>query len=221
MKRVTGAVVTMVLLGAGVFLAAASYEVTSLGSSLARMVRDLRVAPSPPTATDRRLAPERDRPPAQGTSGEARYTSLSFTATEEDLGRTLHRRDVRLAGGLTQTRDASCRLTVGHIAIESRNRLWLLGLPVASYAGFSDWTLAVRPAGVGVKLGQLRVGGIPVPGASWLLRRLGTGEGEWVVLPTGSRAIVDRIEVADGKLTVVGRFRRTGAAQAPPTQSQR
>jgi hypothetical protein len=92
-------------------------------------------------------------------------------------------------------------------------RLWLafacrlLGWPVASYPGFSDWSLAPLPDGLGVRLNDLRLAGIGVPGGLGLVRAVGRREDGWVVVPTGARHRVERIEVADGKLSVSGRVR--------------
>ncbi|MGH7267388.1 MAG: hypothetical protein ACREMB_21415, partial [Candidatus Rokuibacteriota bacterium] len=63
------------------------------------------------------------------------------------------------------------------------------------------------PRGVGVRLDALRLAGVPVPGAPWLLRRLGPREGGWTVVPTGARRRVERVDVDDGKLSVSGTVR--------------
>jgi hypothetical protein len=216
MRRLLGASLAIGALGAALFLWAASNEVTSLGSSLTRMARDLRLSAGGPSRSGRPAGVESARPRAPGAEapGERRYMEVSFTATEDDLGRVLGRDEAWLGGWLTQTREVSCRLTEGHILIDSRTRIRVLGVPIAAYAGASSWGLAARPDGVGVRLGDLGVSGIAVPGAPWLLRRLGKVEEGWVVVRTGSRAVVDRIEVAGGKLTVAGRLRRSVSTEA-------
>ncbi len=209
MRRLRATVFALALASAVAFLLAAGYEVSSLGAGLTRIVRNPRGPtplglrpnrkPHPPTA-----GPEAGgRPPGEGGS-----TSISFTATEGDLGRALRSPDIRVGGWLTLTRDVACRLTGDRILIETRNGLGLFGVTVASYSGFSGWALAALRDGVGVKLTGLRIAGVPVPGASWLLRRLGRQQDGWVVVRPGSRATIERIEVADGKLTVVGTLRR-------------
>ncbi len=217
MRRILSTAIALFLVGAVLFLFAASYEVTSLGSSLTRTVKSFR-APVPLSArTDRaaRAAPARPDGPGVGRPSHERETSISFTATEEDLGRVLRRQDAWVGGWLSHTRDASCRLAGGQILIETRNRLRLLGVTVVRYSGFSDWTLAALRDGLGVRLSELRVAGIPVPGSSWLLRRFGKSQDGWIVVRTGSRTTVDRIDVADGRLTVVGRLRQSAGRTGP------
>ena len=209
MRRLRAPVFALALASAVAFLLAAGYEVSSLGAGVTRIVRNpggpiplgprpargSRPSPAGPEATA--------RPPGEGGS-----TRVSFTATEGDLGRLLRRPDLRVGGWLGLTRDVACRLPGDRIVIETRNRLELLGVTVAGYSGVSGWTLAALPDGVGVKLTGLRIAGVPVPGASWLLRRLGRQQDGWVVVRPGSRATIERIELADGTLTVVGTLRR-------------
>jgi len=211
MKRIVAVVVVTGTLAAALLVLAAGYEVTSLGSSLTRMARDLRLSAGAPPRSDRPAGAGAARPGAPGgeAPGAGHYMEVSFTATEDDLGRVLGRHEARLGGWLTQTREVTCRLVEGQIRIDSRNQVRLLGVPIAVYAGASSWGLAVRPDGVGVRLNDLRVTGIAVPGAPWVLRRLGKVEEGWVVVHTGSRTVVDRIEVAGGRLTVAGRVRRS------------
>ncbi len=120
----------------------------------------------------------------------------------------LGRSDVSLGGALTRTRDVAARLAAGRIVLDTRNRFRLLGVTVAAYSGHSDWTLAVVPEGLGVRLNELRVVGLPAPFVSWFLRRLsGRSRDGWVILPAGPRHVLERIEIDGGKLTVAGRVR--------------
>jgi hypothetical protein len=200
-RRLGAAVFALALALAVAFLAAAAHEVGSLGAGLTRITRN----PGLPTPPGRR--PDRPAPPPPAGPEAGGSTSISFTATEGDLARVLRSPDVRVGGWLTLTRDVACRLTGDRILIETRNGLGLFGVTAASYSGLSGWALAALRDGVGVKLTGLRIAGVPVPGASWLLRRLGRQQDGWVVVRPGSRATIERIEVADGKLTVVGTVR--------------
>jgi hypothetical protein len=189
-------------------LAAASYEVLSLGGSLMRVVRELRGRPVPSV----RLAEPRPPRSASPGPGDAltRETQVSFTLREDDLAAVLRRRDRWLGGAVAVARDVSCRLDDGHVALETRNTVQLLGLPVASYSGFSDWGLMLLPVGVGVRLHALRLAGVEVPGTSWLVRRFGPSQDGWTVVPTSARHRVDRVEISDGKLSVSGTVRGRG-----------
>jgi hypothetical protein len=187
-------------------LAAASYEAWSLGTSLARLVRDPRGDRVLAGSTSREATPRDPGPPAE-PGDEAPHATVSFTVSEEDLGRMLGRRDGWLGGALAVTRVVSCRLAEGHIALETDNRLRLLGLTIAGYRGSSDWSLSPVQSGVGVRLNELRLFGVAMPGASRLVQGLGRREGEWVVVPIGRRHRIERIEAADGKLNVSGTVR--------------
>jgi hypothetical protein len=123
------------------------------------------------------------------------------------LSRLLRSDDQWLAGVVTVNREVACRLADGHIAIDTRNRVRLAGLTLASYGGFSDWSLAPRPRGFGVRLNELRLAGAPVAGASWLVRRFGRPDGDWVLVPTGDRYRVDSLDVAGGRLSVAATVR--------------
>jgi hypothetical protein len=204
--------VAVLAVAAVLALAAVAYEVLSLGGSLTRVVRELRGRPSPSVRPGGPSAP-RDPAPAPGgdaAGGGPRETQVSFTLLEEDLGAVLRRRDRWLAGALGIDRDVACRLDDGHVTLETRNAVRLLGLPVARYAGFSDWGLTQRPGGVGVRLHALRLAGVEVPGSSWLVRRLGPSEDGWTVVRPGARNRVDRVLVDDGKLSVSGTVRGRG-----------
>jgi len=209
-RRLLSLAVAAAVVAAGLALAAVAYEVLGLGASLTRVVRELRGAP----AADAGRAPRGPRPAGPAAAGEAggpsREAEVSFTLDEADLGRVLARRDRWLGGALAVSRAAACRVEDGHVAVATRNEVRLLGLPVARYPGFSDWALTLRPRGVGVRLDALRVAGVPVPGAGWLLARLGPREDGWVVVATGPRHRVDRLRVDDGKLSVSGTVRARG-----------
>lgn len=191
-------------------LSAVSYEVLSLGASLTGVVKELRVSPLP-SALSGRLPARRDSGPRSApgvAASRTREVSVTFTLSENDLSRLLSRHDDDWLGGvLTLTREVSCRLDKGHVALGTRNSVRLVGLAVGSYPGFSDWSLTPLPGGVGVRLNALRLLGVAVPGASWLVRRFGPSQDGWVVVTTGSRYRVDRIEVEDGKLSVSGTVR--------------
>jgi hypothetical protein len=204
--RLLRAAVAVLAVGAALVLSAASYEVLSLGGSLMRVVKELRGRPGPPVRLGE-PRPPRDAGP--GPSG-ARETQVSFTLREDDLAAVLRRRDRWLAGAVTVTRDVSCRLDDGHVTLETRNAVGLLGLPIATYSGFSDWGLTLLPAGVGVRLHGLRLAGVGMPGASWLVRRFGPSQDGWTVVRTGGRSRVDRLDVNDGKLSVSGTVRGRG-----------
>jgi hypothetical protein len=210
--RLLRAAVAVLAVLAILAFAAVAYEVLSLGGSLTRVVKELRGRPLPSVRPGGPGAP-RDAGPAPergGAGGGPHETQVSFTLLEEDLGAVLRRRDRRLAGALAVDRDVACRLDDGHVTLETRNVVRILGLPVASYAGFSDWGLTLRPGGVGVRLHALRLAGVEVPGASWLVRRLGPSEDGWTVVRTGSRNRVDRLLLDDGKLSVSGTVRSRG-----------
>src|SRR5262249_21973029 len=161
-------------------------------------------APPPPRARPPPPAPPpADAPPAPETG----QTHVSFTVTQEDLGRLLGRRDAWLAGAIGVTREAAVRVAGGHIAVETDNRVRLLGVPVARYAGATDWSLSPVPGRLGVQLHEVRRGGRALPGAPELARRLGRREDGWIVVPTGARHRLERIEAADGKLSVEGTVR--------------
>jgi hypothetical protein len=190
----------LLLIAAGLVLSAASYEVLSLGDSLTRIVKNR--TPQAPRArrSAGRDAATAPRPAPDVPPGAS--ASVSFTVTEDDLSRLLRRDDQWLAGIVTVNREVACRLADGHIAIDTRNRIRLAGLTVASYAGFSDWSLAPRSRGFGVRLNDLRLAGTPVVGGSWLVRRFGRPDGDWVLVPTGDRYRVNSLDVAGGNLTV-------------------
>ncbi|MBI4011557.1 MAG: hypothetical protein HY359_04550 [Candidatus Rokubacteria bacterium] len=199
-------------MAAALLLSAVNYEVLGLGASLTRVVRDLRGAPPLSARPARPEAPGASRPapePRAAGSG-AREARVSFTLRDDELSRVLRRRDRWLGGVLAVARDASCRLDNGHVAIDTRNEVRLFGLPVARYPGFSDWALTTLPGGVGLRLHAVRLAGLPVPGVSWLLVRFGPSEGGWVVVRTGTRTQVDRVEVGGGRLTVAGTIRGRG-----------
>jgi hypothetical protein len=210
--RFVRAAVAVLAVAAALVLSAAAYEVLSLGGSLTRVVKELRGRPLPSVRLGEPRAP-RDAGPGPGRDvpgSGPREAQVSFTLREDDLGAVLRRRDRWLAGALAVSRDVSCRLDDGHVTLETRNAVRLLGLPIASYSGFSDWGLTLRPGGLGVRLHALRLAGIGVPGASWLVRRFGPSQDGWTVVPTGARHRVDRLEVDDGKLSVSGTVRGRG-----------
>jgi hypothetical protein len=93
----------------------------------------------------------------------------------------------------------------GHVALETRNHVSVAGVPLASYGGLSDWSLAPRPRGLGLRLNELRLAGAPIPGANWLIGRFGPRDGDWVVVSTGPRHQVERVDVADWRLSVSAR----------------
>lgn len=198
----------VLLVGAALVIAAASYEVLSLGGSLMRVVRELRGRPVPSARVAEPRAP-RGASPGPGDT-LTRETQVSFTLREDDLAAVLRRRDRWLAGAVAVARDVSCRLDDGRVTLETRNAIRLLGLPVASYSGFSDWGLTRLPGGVGVRLHALRLAGVEVPGSSWLIRRFGPSQDGWTVVRTGARHRVDRVEIDDGKLSVSGTLRGRG-----------
>jgi len=203
-------VALLVALVAGLLvLAAAGYEAWSLGASLARLVKDPRGAHAPSGPTGREVVPRQpgSRSAPAEPAAESTYATVSFTLTQEDLGRLLGRRDGWLGGALTVTRVVTCRLAAGRIALETDNRLRLLGLTIAGYPGYSDWSLSPVQSGLGVRLNELRLLGVAIPGASRLVQRLGRREDGWVVVPTGSRNRLERVEAADGKLSVSGTVR--------------
>jgi hypothetical protein len=200
--------VALLLVGVALVLAAASYEVLSLGGSLMRIVRELRGRPVPSVRVTEPRAP-RGGSPGPGDA-LTRETQVSFTLREDDLAAVLRRRDRWLAGAVAVARDVSCRLDDGRVTLETRNAVRLLGLPVASYSGFSDWGLTLLPGGVGVRLHALRLAGVEVPGATWLIRRFGPSQDGWTVVRTGARHRVDRVEIDDGKLSVSGTLRGRG-----------
>jgi hypothetical protein len=211
-RRVLGTAVVVLAVAAALVLAATAYEVLSLGGSLTRVVKELRGRPVPPVHPGSPRAP-RDAGPGAGreVSGSGTWeTQVSFTLLEEDLAGVLRRRDRWLAGALAVTRDVSCRLDDGHVTLETRNAVRALGLPIANYAGFSDWGLTLLPGGVGIRLHALRLAGVEVPGAAWLVRRFGPSQDGWIVVRTGGRHRVDRVEVDDGKLSVSGTLRGRG-----------
>jgi hypothetical protein len=198
----------VLVLGAALVIAAASYEVLSLGGSLMRVVKELRGRPAPSVRVAEPAAPRAASPgPAETLPRE---THVSFTLREDDLAAVLRRRDRWLAGAVVVARDVSCRLDDGRVALETRNVVRLLGMPVASYSGFSDWGLTLLPGGVGVRLHALRLAGAEVPGAGWLVRRFGPSRDGWTVVPMGARRRVDRVEIDDGKLSVSGTLRGRG-----------
>jgi hypothetical protein len=211
-RLLRAAVAVLAVAAALLVLSASAYEVLSLGGSLTRVVKELRGRPLPSVRPGGLRAP-RDAGPGPGRDAPGtgpRETQVSFTLREDDLGAVLRRRDRWLAGALAVTRDVSCRLDDGHVTLETRNAVRLLGLPIASYTGFSDWGLTLRPGGVGVRLHALRLAGVGVPGASWLVRRFGPSQDGWTVVRTGARHRVDRVEVDDGKLSVSGTVRGRG-----------
>jgi hypothetical protein len=195
-------------LGVALVLAAASYEVLSLGGSLMRVVKELRGRPGPAIRLGEPRAPRIASPKPGDTL--TRETQVSFTLREDDLAAVLRRGDRWLAGAVAVARDVSCRLDDGHVTLETRNVVRLLGLPVASYAGFTDWGLTLLSGGVGVRLHALRLAGVEMPGASWLVRRFGPSQDGWTVVRTGERHRVDRVEIDDGKLSVSGILRGRG-----------
>jgi hypothetical protein len=207
--RVLRVAVAVLVVGAALVLSAVSYEVLSLGGSLMRVVRDLRGRPVPSVRLGEPRAP-RDAAPGPGRDAPGRETQVSFTLREDDLAGVLRRRDRWLAGAVTVARDVTCRLDDGHVALETRNAVRIFGLPIASYSGFSDWGLTLLPAGVGVRLHGLRLAGVGMPGASWLVRRFGPSQDGWTVVRTGGRSRVDRLDVDDGKLSVSGTVRGRG-----------
>jgi len=203
-RRLLVSAVVAGLLAVALVVAAAGYEVWGLGSSLTRLVRGSRgiAALAEPPAHAR---PQPPTPPSHDAAPpETGDTHVSFTVTQEDLGRVLGRRDAWLAGAIGVTREASVRVAEGHIAVETDNRVRLLGVPVARYAGATDWSLSPVPGGLGVQLHEVRLGGMVLPGAPGLARRLGRREDGWIVVPTGARHRLERIEAADGKLSVEG-----------------
>lgn len=211
MRFAWAAAITLAV-AAALVLSAASYEVLSLGASLTRVVKELRGSPVPSARPGRLPAPRDSGSPPDpgGAASETRQASVSFTLGEDELSRVLRRHDRWLAGVLTLTREVSCRLDDGHVAIDTRNTVRLLGLTIGSYPGFSDWGLTPLPRGLGVRLNALRLAGVAMPGASWLVRRFGPSQDGWIVVPTGSRHRVERVEVHDGKLRVSGTVRGRG-----------
>jgi hypothetical protein len=193
--------------GAALVLSAASYEVLSLGGSLMRVVSELRGRPVPSVRLGEPRAP---RDAGQAPPSLTRETQVSFTLREDDLAAVLRRRDRWLAGALAVAREVACRLDDGHVTLETRNVVRLLGVPIASYSGFSDWGLTLLPGGVGVRLHGLRLAGVEMPGASWLVRRFGPSQDGWTVVQTGARNRVDRLDVDNGKLSVSGTVRGRG-----------
>jgi len=211
-KRLLAALVVMALAAGLLFVLAAAYEVESLTTALGRTVRGPGGGPAGPrvaaTSAPKRVESDPD--------GGAREKVVRFSLTEADLGRLLGRREEGLAGLLTRERAVVVRLTAGHVGITSANRLRLGGVPIARYAAGSDWSLAPRPEGLGLRLNELRVAGTAVPFAPWLLQRLsarlagpviGREEDGWVSVRIPRRHAVDRIEVAEGRLTVSARIR--------------
>jgi hypothetical protein len=193
----------LVAIAAALVLAVAAYEVLSLGASLTRIVRDgragglasLRPRVTSPAVPEAPGAPRHEAPP----------TSVSFTVTEDDVSRMLRREDRLVGDVVVVDRDVVAHLVDGHVALETRNRVRLAGLLVASYGGLSDWSLTPRPRGLGLRLNELRLAGAPVPGAGWLIGRFGPRDGDWVVVPTGPRHQVERVDVADRRLSVSAR----------------
>jgi hypothetical protein len=207
-KLLVVAVLAVLVVGV-LALAAAGYEAWTLGASLARLVKDPRGPRVLTGSTRRERAPRgggSESAPAEPAT-EPTYATVSFTVTQEDLGRFLGRRDRWLAGALSVTRVVSCRLAGGRIALATDNRLQLLGLTIAGYPGASDWSLRPVQSGLGVRLNELRLLGIAIPGASRLVQRLGRQEDGWIVVSTGSRNRIERIEAADGRLSVSGTVR--------------
>jgi hypothetical protein len=208
MKRLVAGLVVLGLLAGGLFVAAAAHEVLSLGKRLTGRIGRL----EGPLASPRPSAPSA---PASGgqAGGEAHadgrpFTSVRVTLTAEDLGALLGQTGESLGGALQRERAVQVRLGEGRVVIDSRNRLATLGLPVADYGGHSAWALTALPDGVGIALVELRVAGVPVPGAEALLRQLSPRRrDDWVVVPTGSHHVVERIEILPGRLTVTGRVR--------------
>jgi hypothetical protein len=205
MMRPLVAVLALLLVAGALVLATASYEVLGLGASLARVVREARVPPSlaAPPGSRERGGPS---PPGAGPAAPG-IVEIRFTLTEADLARLLRRRERWLAGVLTVTRDVSARLTAGRVVLETDNRIRVGGVTVARYPGASDWSLAPHPDGLAVRLNALRLSGIRVPGAGWLVRPFGRPEDGWTVVSTGVRHRIERIDVADGKLSVSGTVR--------------
>jgi hypothetical protein len=193
----------LVATAAALVLAVAAYEVLSLGASLTRIVRDgrpgglasLRARAQPPAAPGAPEVPRREAPP----------TSVSFTVTEDEVSRMLRREDRLVGGVVVVDRDVLAHLVDGHVALETRNRVRLAGVLLASYGGLSDWSLTPRPRGLGLRLNELRLAGARLPGANWLIGRFGPRDGDWVVVPTGARHQVERVDVADRRLSVSAR----------------
>ena len=209
MRKLAAVIVHVALAASLLVVTAAGHEAWSLGASLTRLVRDPRGARTLAGSAAREATPQDSGPPSAPAepAGEAPHATVSFTVSQEDLGRMLGRRDRWLGGALVVTRVVACRLAEGRIALETDNRLRLLGLTIAGYPGYSDWSLTPVQSGVGVRLNELRLFGVRMPGASRLVGRLGRREGEWVVVPTGPRHQVERIEAADAKLSVSGTVR--------------
>jgi hypothetical protein len=208
MKRLVATLAVLALAAAVLFVAAAVYEVTSIGSRLTGRIGRLE-GPLPHGLSRSRPAPAGPgAPPAGPTIAEPVFTSVRVTLTEADVGDLLRRSATSLGGALTRAREVAVRLGEGQAILASRNRVAVLGIPLADYGGHSAWALAALPDGVGVALRELRVAGLPVPGAAVLLRRLsGRSRDGWVVVPTGPRRIVERIDITPGRLTVSGRAR--------------
>lgn len=195
----------LLLVAGALVLAAASYEVLGLGASLTRVVRGTRVPPSL-AAPPRVREPGRPAPPEAGPEAPGAI-QVSFTLTEADLDRLLRRRERWLGGAVTVTRGVSSRLTAGRVVLDTDNGIRVAGITVVRYPGASDWSLAPHPDGLAVRLNALRLFGVPVPGAAWLVRPFGRFEDGWVVVSTGGRHRLERIDVADGKLSVSGTVR--------------
>jgi hypothetical protein len=207
MRRLAAAVAVLALAAGGLFVAAAVYEVTSIGSRLTGRIGRLE-GPLPRGLSHARPAPAAPGSPAAPALAEPAFTSVRVTLTEADVGDLLRRSETSLGGAVTRAREVAVRLGDGQVILASRNRVAVLGIPLADYGGHSAWALAALPGGVGVALRELRVAGLPVPGAAALLRRLsGRSRDGWVVVPTGPRRVVERIDITPGRLTVSGRAR--------------
>jgi hypothetical protein len=190
------------------FAAAAIYEVASLGQRLGATIGRLEPppvgrpsAPAGPPPPGPRATPA---PPAE----DGAWTHVQFTVTAEDLGRLLSRSDARLGGAMARERSVEAHLADGHIVLTTRNRFALGGLTLAAYGGYSDWRVAVLDRAVGVALADLRVAGLPVPFAGAMVRALSRRSGGgWIVVPTGRRGVLERLEMRDDRLMVAGRVR--------------
>jgi hypothetical protein len=205
-KRLAAALAVLMILGVGLFLAAAAHEVASLGKRLTGRIGRLEGPVSRAWPGARAGAPA--LPPSGPAGAESPFTTVRITLRAEDLGDLLRQSSRSLGGALARTRDVQVRLGEGRVVVDSRNRLVVLGVPVADYGGHSEWALAALPDGVGVALEDLRVAGLPVPGATaWLRSLSGRRRDGWVVVPTGPRRVIERIDIAPGRLTVSGRVR--------------
>jgi hypothetical protein len=207
-KRLVAVVLGLLVVAGVLLVLAAAYEVRSLAGSLARVAGEFRVTPTLP-----RLGPDGARsqpqPDAGPGPGPGVATSVRFTVSASDLNALLGRSRARLGGTLVDGRDVSSRLTTGRILLETRTWVRAFGVPVVDYSAFSDWSLAALPDGLGIRLNDLRVAGIPVVMVPWLIMRLApTSRDDWIVVRTGSRHVLQQLDIGEGRLTIEGTLRR-------------